>query len=1100
MKVSRRDLLKAGALGGTGVLLGDQGRRLLELSHAYAAGPAAAGVYPLADPENVLYGLCLQCHTECTLKVKIQDGILTKIDGNPYSPGQLQPQLDYKTGLDTAAKVDASICSKGQSGVQTLYDPYRLRKVLKRAGPRGSGKWTSIPFEQAIDEIVNGGQIFSGVGEKRVVEGLKDILVLKDAALSQALARDIGRLRAGELTVEAFQSAHRDHLDALIDPDHPDLGLKNNQFVFAAGRIEHGRAEFAKRFVNGAAGSVNWYAHTTICEQGHHIAYKYATARWTGSSFKTGKDHMKPDLEAAEFIIFWGTGYAEANFGPPPMTPQVTKSLVERGMKVAVIDPRLSKSAAHGWWVPVTPGGDLALALGMMRWIIDHGRIDRRFLGAANKAAAQAVGESSWSNAAWLVDTGTGKLLRASQLGVGGEGEFVAMVDGSPTAVDPYDANHAVTGDIEAAGTANGVAYRTSFLMLKDAAFEHDLPFYSQESGVPVATIEALAQEFTSHGKRAAIDLYRGPIKFTYGYYTAQAIIALNTLIGNIDWKGGLVVGGGHFNATGGGSAQPFDLGKMHPGALKATGIKNTRESSGPYETSTLFQRDGYPAKRPWFPFTGDVYQEIIPAAAAGYPYPVKALWLHKGTPALAAPAGHLQIDMLRDTSKIPLFIADDIVIGETSMYADYVFPDVSYLEQWAWEGYSPAIKVKTLKLRQPVAAPIPEVVSVDGHDMPIGMESVMIALAKKLGLPGYGKDGFGAGVPFDRPEDYYLKTVANTAYDGTPVPEADAGELELFVKARRHLPPAVFDEAAWKRAVGDGVWARTVFVLNRGGRFDEPWLDAYDGDKVRHRLNGLMNLYVEPIGTAIQSVSGKRLTGVPVFQRMQHLDGREVDDGSGYPLKLFTYKEIFGGQSRTAGNYAGQGALLPENFVNLNPVTARQLGLENDDLVRLEGPTFKGAFEVGPGTDVSVQGRIRTVEGIAPGAVGISWHYGHWAYGSTDVVVNGQTVPGDKTRGRGLVPNPAVRVDDYLKDVCLTDPIAGDAVFNGTTVKLTKLASGRRTTHPGYLSEGPRRNQPPMRDPVFAAWLRREGLRLARGESDGSELRERTARDLKRG
>ena len=50
--------------------------------------------------------------------------------------------------------------------------------------------------------------------------------------------------------------------------------------------------------------------------------------------------------------------------------------------------------------------------------------------------------------------------------------------------------------------------------------------------------------------------------------------------------------------------------------------------------------------------------------------------------------------------------------------------------------------------------------------------------------------------------------------------------------------------------------------------------------------------------------------------------------------------------------------------------------------------------------------------KGIAPVAVGISWHYGHWAYGSTDVVVNCQTVPGDKTRGRGLVPNPAVRVD----------------------------------------------------------------------------------------
>ncbi|GAB4558958.1 MAG: hypothetical protein Kow0047_04520 [Anaerolineae bacterium] len=76
---------------------------------------------------------------------------------------------------------------------------------------------------------------------------------------------------------------------------------------------------------------------------------------------------------------------------------------------------------------------------------------------------------------------------------------------------------------------------------------------------------------------------------------------------------------------------------------------------------------------------------------------------------------------------------------------------------------------------------------------------------------------------------------MANIAWgdkeDGSDaVPEASDEELELFRQARRHLPPSVFDEAKWKRAVGDdeSLWRRVVYVLNRGGRF-EPLDRAYE-------------------------------------------------------------------------------------------------------------------------------------------------------------------------------------------------------------------------------------------------------------------------------
>ena len=1033
------------ALGACAALAGGAA---LELLFGSGKARAAEKGQPVSA-ENIIYTCCLQCNTQCTLKVKLQDGIVTKIDGNGYSPITFFPHLPYATKPGDAVFVEGSICPKGQSGVQTLYDPYRLRRVLKRVGPRGSNKWKSIPFDQAVREICEGGELFAESGEKRHVPGFREVAVLRDAELAKMLAADVDAIRRGELTVEEFKQKHAAHLDVLIDPDHPDLGPKNNQFVLQGGRISPDRDVFTKRFTFGGFGSVNWYGHTTICEQAHHVAFKYCLATWAGKdgrfSWAKGPNHMKPDYTKSEFVIFWGTGFNEANFGPTPMSPRVAQAIVDGNLKIAVIDPRLSKSATKGWWIPVEPNGNLALAMGMIRWIIENRRYDEAFLRNANKAAAVAGGETSWSNATWLVNPETGKFVRASELGVGPQEQFVVLVDGTPKAVDPSDKTTAVIGDLDVSATVQDLKVASAFRMLTDAAMAETMEGYAKTAGLALSEVEKLAREFTAHGKKAAIDFYRGPIKTTNGYYAAQAIITLNFLIGNIDHVGGLLKGGGAWDGSGNKPGQPFPVDKMHPKALKTFGVKLTRENSGPYETSTLFKRDGYPAKRPWFPYTDDVYQEVIPAATAGYPYPIKILWLHYGTPVLATPAGHLQIRMLKDTDKIPLFIATDVVIGETSMYADYIFPDLSYLERWSNPlGTSPVVLSQTSKFRQPAAAPVPEIVRVEGEEMPISIESTMLAVARHIGLSGFGKDGFGPGLDLNRPEDFHLKMIANLAAgnkQGDEAPEADAAELELFRKARRHLPKAVFDEEKWHKAVGDS-WLRVVYLLNRGGRF-EPASGAYAGAFARHQLANQVNIYVEPVGSGKHSVQGKRLSGVPHYEGAESFDGKPVQVSAEYPLELITYKDIYGGQSRTSGNYAGHLSIAQENFVFLNSADGRKFGLHDGDIVRLESQGFTGQFELGTGLEPGrVQGKVRIIEGIRPGVIGVSWHYGHWAYGSRAVEIDGVNVPGEAVRGKGLVPNPAMAVDGYLKDVCLTDPIAGDSAFTGTRVKLVRVGT----------------------------------------------------------
>ncbi|MEX0601686.1 MAG: molybdopterin-dependent oxidoreductase, partial [Rhodothermales bacterium] len=543
---NRREFLKTSAFVGAAAL-GSGG-----CSWAVRDAEAAPFAYDVNDPEHFIHSVCLQCHTACPIKVKLNEGAAVKIDGNPYGIQTLLKPLAYETPLRSAGRVDGKLCPKGQSGLQSHYDPYRITKVLKRAGKRGEDRWETIPFRQAIREIVEGGKLFRHVaGEAdREVPGLKDLFRLRDPDVAARMAEDAKAVAQGTMTVEQFKRAHADHLDVLIDPDHPDFGPTNNQFVFQAGRIEHGRKELSQRWLRDAFGSINWYEHTTICEQSHHIAYQqmsnqYADGAWTG-----GNTHFKPDIYNAEFIIFFGTGAFEANFGPPMLAELVTDRLVTGDLDMVVVDPRHSKTAAKAWqWVPVVPGTDAALAYGLIRWIIDHEGYDAAFLRHANKAAADAGGEATWTNAPYLVRIeadGPGALLRAAEVGLGGEHEFVVVQNGRPVAVDPNDTARPVDGDLFHSGTVGGVKVKTAFQLIADYARSKSVAEWAEACGVPAEQVEAVARKFARHGKKATAELYRGAVQHTNGYYNAQAIITLNLLAGNVDWKGGLSKGGGH--------------------------------------------------------------------------------------------------------------------------------------------------------------------------------------------------------------------------------------------------------------------------------------------------------------------------------------------------------------------------------------------------------------------------------------------------------------------------------------------------------------------------------------------------------------------------
>lgn len=98
------------------------------------------------------------------------------------------------------------------------------------------------------------------------------------------------------------------------------------------------------------------------------------------------------DLENSDFVLSFGAGVIEG-WGSPVSCFKANASRKERGAKLYQIEPRLSNTAANAdKWLPVKPGAEADLALGMCAVILKKNLFDAvavgKFKGGFNKLAA----------------------------------------------------------------------------------------------------------------------------------------------------------------------------------------------------------------------------------------------------------------------------------------------------------------------------------------------------------------------------------------------------------------------------------------------------------------------------------------------------------------------------------------------------------------------------------------------------------------------------------------------------------------------------------------------------------------------------------------
>ena len=161
--------------------------------------PAKEEVVVPKGVEKWVISSCGQCSGGCGIKVRLINERAVKIDGNPLHPVN-----------------QGTLCPKGQSGLQLLYNPDRLKSPLKRKGNRGANQWKKISWDEAA---------------KLVVEKLKEIRTNGKAHQLTFLSGECGGLMKSlsKRFLESFGSPN--YFDISGSMDGNDQGPSDSLFA-----------------------------------------------------------------------------------------------------------------------------------------------------------------------------------------------------------------------------------------------------------------------------------------------------------------------------------------------------------------------------------------------------------------------------------------------------------------------------------------------------------------------------------------------------------------------------------------------------------------------------------------------------------------------------------------------------------------------------------------------------------------------------------------------------------------------------------------------------------------------------------------------------
>ena len=554
------------------------------------------------EPESDRWvkSVCKMCLHTCGILVHVENGVVTKIEGDPTNPDNM-----------------GKLCPKGNVGMLRLYDPKRVKAPMVRTNPeKGPGVdpgWKEISWDEAMD---------------LVTEKLKPIRETDPRKLLVA-SGDFNRIFNWAWPA-AFGSPH---------------------FFSTVGQY----CGAAYHPINGI----------------------------TDTSFAVVNDY--------EYCNYWLQIGSGDGFSSHLHLPGSAKRMADarmRGMRVVTVEPRMSPAAAKAdEWVPIRPGTDRAFALGLMHsMVFEHELYDREFL-------------KTRTNAPYLIAP---------------TGSYALNADGKAMVWDPAAGKAREWDDPEIGDFAlegrydvNGVPCAPGFQLFREIVEDHTPERMEEICTVPAATMRRLARELGEaarfgetimlEGKEypfrpAAVNYYRGAIAHADGGLDSMALKMLNTLLGNID------VPGGHLGVPldiRGFFIEPGEHGMLKPNP-------HILHPPVPFK----FPADSLQMME-WFPLGMDAGHIAVDAVLNPERYRLEyvpeVLLTYHSNPVWNMPAQE-KVRLAMATFKYVISI--DVVINETTEWADLILPDHTYLESTLAVSCEPPV-VKGLSLRQPAIPPI---------------------------------------------------------------------------------------------------------------------------------------------------------------------------------------------------------------------------------------------------------------------------------------------------------------------------------------------------------------------------------------------------------
>ncbi|MCZ7526799.1 MAG: molybdopterin-dependent oxidoreductase [Acidimicrobiia bacterium] len=236
--------------------------------------------------------------------------------------------------------------------------------------------------------------------------------------------RRVGERGGGEWERISWDEALEEIAEAVVEA----IDLEGPESILFEETVEGGlltQSPFL-RFA-GLLGAVTLDANGLVNDfpTGHHITFgKFSCASTVDDTFHS------------DVVLLWHSNPAYTSI---PYFHYVTEARY-RGARVVTIAPDYNASAVFAdQYVPIRPGTDAALALGMCQVIIEEGLFDEGFV-------------CSQTDLPLLVLTGTGRFLRGARREGGGPGGPVLLL-GSRGGPSPGEPGHA-----HARGRAAGVA------------------------------------------------------------------------------------------------------------------------------------------------------------------------------------------------------------------------------------------------------------------------------------------------------------------------------------------------------------------------------------------------------------------------------------------------------------------------------------------------------------------------------------------------------------------------------------------------------------------------------------------------------------------